>query len=76
MFPDVFSELDQGSTAPGRLGPREYQGRRPQTSRGIYAFETPQINGTIDLTEYRLRNTFDTPTTATGMKAAVYGHAQ
>jgi hypothetical protein len=30
---------------------------------GIYAFETPQINGTIDLTEYRLRNTFDSPTT-------------
>ncbi len=51
MFPDV-SKLDQAQYRPDALVPVDTKGGARKIGEGIYAFETPQLNGTIDLTEW------------------------
>jgi hypothetical protein len=56
MVPDV-AKLDQAQTRPDALVPIDTKGGTRKLSDAVYTFETAQLNGTIDLTEWVLQQT-------------------
>lgn len=51
IFPDV-AKLDQAQYRPDALVPADTKNGTRKIADGIYAFETPELRGTIDLIEY------------------------
>ncbi len=56
IFPDV-AKLDQAQYRPDALVPADTKGGTRKISEGIYAFETPELRGTIDLINFMNEST-------------------
>jgi hypothetical protein len=56
MFPDV-AKLDLAQYRPDALVPIDTKGGTRKINEGIYQFTTPQLRGTIELTEWMLQQT-------------------